>query len=96
MVDGRIHIYVYGRVQGVGFRLFVKETAKNLNLSGFVRNLFNGNVEVVAEGEKEKLNVFIDRLKEGQSPIRVDNIDVTFENPEGFKKFKIMPTQKWD
>jgi len=55
----RLHAIVVGRVQGVGFRYFVKQQAESLSLTGWVRNLPEGQVEVIAEGSPEA----IDKLK---------------------------------
>jgi len=54
---------VQGRVQGIGFRWSVQDSARALNLNGWVRNLFDGNVEIEAEGPEEKLKEFLEILK---------------------------------
>ena len=59
------HIVVKGRVQGVGYRWFTRQVAQQLGIAGFVRNLPNGDVEVVAVGEEEALESFIAQLKKG-------------------------------
>ena len=56
---------VYGRVQGVGYRYFVKEKAQNLDLFGYVKNLEDGTVEVLAQGREENLQKLIEELKMG-------------------------------
>ncbi len=56
---------VYGRVQGVFFRAFVEEHAQRLDLKGYVRNLPSGDVEVVAEGERERVEKLVEYLKMG-------------------------------
>jgi len=61
----RCAIVVIGRVQGVGFRFFTKETADMYGISGWVRNCFNGNVEVEAQGNEELLRQFIKEIKKG-------------------------------
>lgn len=65
---------VHGRVQGVFFRASVKSQAEILRLSGYVRNLPDGTVEVKAEGEKEQLEKLLDYLKVGTRPARVDKV----------------------
>ena len=60
-----VHIIVRGRVQGVGFRYFTKQRADAYNLIGFVRNLIDGNVEVVAKGPQKSLDNLIIDLKSG-------------------------------
>ncbi len=86
----RVHIYVSGRVQGVGFRFFTIRVAKDLNLKGFVKNLPNGRVEIVAEGDAESLARLIEAVRRGPRLARVDNIEVKWETPTGeFKGFYI-------
>ena len=53
----RLHLVISGRVQGVGFRFSAYDEAKDLALAGWVRNLPNGNVEIVAEGSRENLQM---------------------------------------
>ncbi len=86
----RVHIYVSGRVQGVGFRFFTIRVAKDLNLKGFVKNLPDGRVEIVAEGDAESLARLIEAVRRGPRLARVDNIEVKWETPTGeFKGFYI-------
>ena len=61
-----LHAIVSGRVQGVGFRYWVKEEAEALGLKGWVRNLRDGSVEVEAEGEEDALFQFEQRAGEGR------------------------------
>jgi len=61
----RLHIRVEGRVQGVGFRYFVMGEAGDLGLTGWVRNRFDGSVEVLAEGDREKLIQLVHVLQRG-------------------------------
>ena len=62
-----VHTLIAGEVQGVGYRWFVQKTAQALKLSGWVRNLPDGAVEIVAEGDKNILTAFLDTLKDGHS-----------------------------
>lgn len=66
-MDDRISVraIVYGRVQGVFFRAFVEEHAQQLGLKGYVRNLPSGDVEVVAEGERERVEKLVKYMKKG-------------------------------
>jgi acylphosphatase len=66
---------VYGLVQGVGFRYFARQTARRLNLQGYVRNQEDRSVEVVAEGEKRTLDQFLAQLKQGPSAAIVERVD---------------------
>lgn len=79
----RIHAIVSGIVQGVFFRSETRRIAKNLGVKGWVRNLPDGRVEVVAEGDKDKIDNLIEFLKRGPSSARVDNIDVEVEEYKG-------------
>ena len=79
MADIRAHIVVSGRVQGVGFRYFVRSTAKNLGLKGWVKNKVNGDVEIVAEGVEGMINELIKMLPVGNTMARVTDIHVTKE-----------------
>ena len=69
-----VHAIVYGRVQGVFFRPFVEEHAQRLGLKGYVRNLPSGDVEVVAEGERERVEELIGHLKVGPPVARVKKV----------------------
>jgi acylphosphatase len=72
-----------GRVQGVGFRYFAQEMAEREGLSGGVRNLPDGRVEVEAEGDEETLARFEAALWRGPSHARVDNVEVESTVPAG-------------
>ncbi len=67
----RVHIEVTGRVQGVGFRWFVRQRARALGLSGWVANRQDGSVEIVAEGSDESLRVLTNAVREGPEGARV-------------------------
>lgn len=80
---------VTGLVQGVYFRATTRDVARDLGLFGFVRNLRDGSVEVIAEGPREKLEELISFLQEGPSPARVASVDVSWDSavelPNGFE-----------
>ncbi len=75
----RAHIWVSGRVQGVWYRATARDVARRLGLTGWVRNLPDGRVEIVAEGDKEALNEFIKWCWEGPPLARVDDVKVVWE-----------------
>jgi len=82
---------VYGRVQGVFFRYFVKNVAKNLGLKGYVRNLPSGDaVEVQAEGAKQQLEKLVEQLKIGPRGAWVKRVEVNWSGYSGeFTDFSI-------
>ena len=68
-----IHLEISGRVQGVGFRWFVQDEARELGLAGWVRNKPDGNVELAAGGNAQSLQEFAARVRRGPPGARVDN-----------------------
>ena len=76
--NAALRAVVYGRVQGVGYRFFVIETASKLGLTGFARNQNNGNVEVVAEGLQAGLDALLAELRRGPALARVDRVDASW------------------
>ncbi len=62
----RAHILYTGQVQGVGFRYTAQDIAMSLSITGWVKNLKDGKVEIVAEGKEEYLNEFLDKISKGQ------------------------------
>lgn len=77
-------------MQGVFFRSFVAEVALKLGLSGYVRNLHDGTVEVYAEGEKERLEEIIEHLKMGPPAARVEKVAASWSEHTGnYSGFKI-------
>jgi acylphosphatase len=84
----RLTALVRGRVQGVGFRAFVRRSALDLKISGYAENLPDGRVEVVAEGERSELEHLLVLLRKGPPHAEVTDIDVTWgaggAMPRGF------------
>ena len=82
---------VHGRVQGVNFRYFVERHAEALGLTGYVKNMPGGReVEVYAEGEKEKLDELLDRLNTGPPRAVVERVDVRWSEYKGeFGRFGV-------
>lgn len=86
----RVNIFVAGLVQGVFFRSQTKNKAGELGLFGWVRNLADGRVEILAEGEKDKLEKLIDWAKKGPDSARVDGLEINWqEHNDEFKDFEI-------
>lgn len=79
----RAHVWVKGRVQGVGFRAHVEYYARQFGVTGWVRNVGWDTVEAVAEGERANVERFIETMKEGTRTSRVDESRVEWENPTG-------------
>lgn len=91
MGNARAHLTISGRVQGVFFRGTAREEARSLGLTGWVRNLRNGDVEAVAEGPEESVKAFIDWCRRGPPMARVTDVKVDWERPAGeFKTFSII------
>ena len=77
-----LHVRVTGVVQGVGFRWFVRERARRLGLSGWVRNLRDGTVEVAAEGDAGQLELLRRELHRGPNGARVEALVEVPEAPD--------------
>ena len=75
----RVTIRVYGIVQGVFFRANTRDFAQKLGLRGTVRNVLDGSVEIVAEGDEESLNKLITYAKTGPPSAKVYNIEIDWE-----------------
>lgn len=72
----RVHVLVSGLVQGVGFRYFVYNKAIRLTLTGYVRNLFSGDVEIEAEGDRSLVEEFIKQVKVGPRAAHVTDMKI--------------------
>ncbi len=82
------HVYYSGRVQGVGFRYTAQKMAGNYAISGFVRNLPEGSVELAAEGEAKEVDEFLSALARRMEGY-VEQADIQDRPTEGFKGFTI-------
>lgn len=74
-MKARVEIDVHGLVQGVGYRAFAKRAADRLQITGFAENMPDGSVRIVAEGEKESLEKFIEECGNGPSLSQVEGIN---------------------
>lgn len=83
MDEIRLHLLVTGRVQGVWYRATTRAEARDLGLRGWVRNLPDGRVEVLAEGPRGALEALLAWCHRGPPLARVDQIQVTWEPAEG-------------
>ncbi|MBN1384283.1 MAG: acylphosphatase [Elusimicrobia bacterium] len=88
----KYNIIISGEVQGVGYRYFVVREAARFRIGGWVKNLSNGDVELLAEGEKETLDNFVNTIKTKHSWARVDDIKIskTETKEKEFKNFNII------
>jgi len=90
MANIRAHVVISGRVQGVFFRQYTKETAKELSVLGWVRNTADGNVESIFEGPENRVKELLLWCKQGPKLAVVDQVSVEYEQTTGeFTDFKI-------
>ena len=85
-MNTRAHILVQGRVQGVFFRDHTQKWASSLGVYGWVKNLANGKVEILAEGEKDRIEDLIRLVREGPPSSRVDSMDIEWSVYKGNNK----------
>jgi acylphosphatase len=86
----RVHVKVKGRVQNVGFRAHVEYSARQLELTGWVRNVAYDTVEAVAEGDRQKLERLLEAMRAGPRGSQVDESTVDWEVPTGeFAQFVV-------
>ncbi len=85
------HIYITGRVQGVGFRHFTRKNADKLGITGWVKNLPDGRVEAVFQGTEEDVKELISRCKKGPISSYVQDIEVSeIENTQDHRSFEVI------
>lgn len=90
----QLHAIVQGHVQGVGFRYFVQEQAVRLGVNGWVRNRWEGTVELQAEGERAKLEDLLAALRRGPRGSHVSGVQFTWGEAQGIAKgFSIRQTE---
>ncbi len=85
----RFRARIYGVVQGVGFRWFVQHEAQRRDITGFVRNMPDGTVEVEAQGERKVLDEFIEVLRQGPTMAVVSKVEVQWLPPGDYRNFQI-------
>lgn len=86
----RVHVWVKGRVQNVGFRAHVQYSARQIGVTGWVRNVGYDTVEAVGEGERDKLERLVEAVKTGPPGSRIDESNVEWQNATGeFADFQL-------
>lgn len=86
-----VRVLISGFVQGVGFRHFVKSNAQSLGVKGWVKNISDGKVEALFQGDDEKVEHLIAIAKKGPFLSEVEDMKVEkFKNPDVFNKFEIL------
>lgn len=86
----RLQAIVHGRVQGVSFRYYTQRRARELGLTGYVRNAWDGTVEVVAEGQRADLDELLAFVRTGPRAAFVTRVDVQWPAPTGdFERFEV-------
>jgi len=84
------HIFAHGRVQGVNFRHYVHRRSTNLGLKGYVRNLHDGRVEILAQGPQEDVQKLVDYVRGSPGLSYVVKVDINWEEPlHGLSGFRI-------
>lgn len=95
MDDGyrAVRILTRGKVQGVGFRYFVRRCAQQANVAGWVRNRGDDSVEIEAGGSREEITAFITQVEQGPAMARVDSTEIIeLRDGRQWKEFEIVPT----
>jgi acylphosphatase len=88
--EGRMQATVHGRVQGVSFRYYTQRRARELGLTGYVRNVWDGTVEVVAEGQRTDLEELLAFLRTGPRAAFVTRVDVRWPTPtKDYNRFEV-------
>lgn len=82
-MNTKVHVFVSGKVQGVFFRSSTKDKAEELGLSGWVRNLPDGRVEAVFEGDKEDVDKMVDWCRKGPEYARVTGVEIIVDEYKG-------------
>ncbi|MBU4069550.1 MAG: acylphosphatase [Nanoarchaeota archaeon] len=83
-------LYITGTVQGVFFRMFIKENAERYNVKGFVRNLEDGRIEIFLEGDVNNVNKMIEICKKGPKHSQIRHVEIKPEKFQEFKVFKVL------
>ena len=87
-----LQVYYTGRVQGVGFRYTSRRVAAGFDVAGYVRNLPDGRVELVASGDAEEVDAFVEALRDSELAGHIENEEIAeIAAPAGLRGFEIRP-----
>jgi len=90
MAKKRAHLIIHGKVQGVFFRAYLRERSEQFKLTGWAKNCFDGNVEVVLEGEESAVKQVVEWCHSGPADAEVKKVDEKWEKATGeFQDFSI-------
>lgn len=84
-----IHLVIHGKVQGVFFRKYAAEKAKELKLKGIVRNLTDGSVEIFAQGDDDRVKELFEWCYKGSPASKVETVEITYCDPGAYNEFLI-------
>ncbi|MFT8310312.1 MAG: acylphosphatase [Sporolactobacillus sp.] len=87
-----VHLMVSGRVQGVGFRYFIKQIASQYHIKGWIRNRDDGRVELAAEGTDRQVDLFIRKMRRGTFLARVEGVEIQLREPQNYSAFDLKAT----
>ncbi|MGD8553229.1 MAG: acylphosphatase [Anaerolineales bacterium] len=97
MANKRAHVLVSGRVQGVSFRYYTVQEAESVGVEGWVRNLWDGRVEAIFEGEEDAVQHMVRWVQHGPSSAQVDSFELDWQEPVGeFDSFRVRMTASLD
>ncbi|MCT7950412.1 acylphosphatase [Ancylothrix sp. C2] len=85
----RTHLIISGKVQGVGYRYYTAQQAKQLGITGWVKNLPDGRVEAIFEGNKQAITDMINWCHQGPPAAEVTEVTINHEKPQGCNQFEI-------
>jgi acylphosphatase len=86
----RVRLFLQGRVQGVSFRYYTMQEARSLGLTGWVRNLWDGRVEVLLDGDEDAVKQMVEWCKRGPPSADVEDVEITWEeSTTEFNNFRV-------